>query len=136
MRRYLLDTNMAGDYMNGRNGVHERCRDLSRRGSTIGICIPVLGELYYGVEKSSTRDRNLQELRRTLPSWRIWPYTQTAAERFGAILAHLVRVGRPMQKIDIMIGAIALDLGNCIVASSDSDLLAIPGLTVENWTLS
>jgi hypothetical protein len=27
----------------------------------------------------------------------------------------------------------ALSLGNCTVVSADSDLLAIPRLTVENW---
>jgi len=136
MKRYLLDTNMAGDYMNRRNGAYGRARELASRGNVIGICVPVLGELHYGVENSATRERNLAELHRTIPSWRIWPYTESAAERFGVIAAHLVRVGRPMQKIDIMIGAIALDLGNCTVVSADSDLLSIPGLTVENWTLS
>jgi tRNA(fMet)-specific endonuclease VapC len=40
-----------------------------------------------------------------------------------------------MQQIDIQIAAIALSLGNCTVISTDSDLLAIPGLSVENWEL-
>ena len=38
-----------------------------------------------------------------------------------------------MQQIDIQIAAIAITLGNCTVVSTDSDLTAIPGLTVENW---
>jgi tRNA(fMet)-specific endonuclease VapC len=38
-----------------------------------------------------------------------------------------------MQQIDIMIAAIACELRNCVVVSSDSDLSAIPGLRVENW---
>jgi tRNA(fMet)-specific endonuclease VapC len=38
-----------------------------------------------------------------------------------------------MQQIDIQVAAIALSLGNCTVVSSDSDLAAVPGLTVENW---
>jgi tRNA(fMet)-specific endonuclease VapC len=32
-----------------------------------------------------------------------------------------------------MIDAIALSLGNATVVTMDSDLAAIPGLTVENW---
>ena len=40
-----------------------------------------------------------------------------------------------MQAVDIMIAAIALSLGDCTVVSTDSDLLAVPGLTVENWEL-
>jgi tRNA(fMet)-specific endonuclease VapC len=33
----------------------------------------------------------------------------------------------------VQIAAIALTLGNCTVVSTDSDLSAVPGLTVENW---
>ena len=29
--------------------------------------------------------------------------------------------------------AIALSLGNCTVVSADGDLVAVPGLAVENW---
>ena len=50
------------------------------------------------------------------------------------LLAELARLGRPMQTIDIQIAAIALTLGNCIVVSADSDLSAVPGLSVEHWT--
>jgi len=32
-----------------------------------------------------------------------------------------------------MIAAIAKTLGDCSVVSTDSDLLAVPGLNVENW---
>lgn len=42
-------------------------------------------------------------------------------------------MGRPMQQVDIQIAAIALALGNCTVVSGDSDLRAIPGLTIEDW---
>jgi hypothetical protein len=33
----------------------------------------------------------------------------------------------------MQIGAIARTLPNCIVVSNDADLLAISGITVENW---
>ena len=38
-----------------------------------------------------------------------------------------------MGQNDIMIATIALSLGNTTVVMMDSDLAAIPGLTVENW---
>ena len=40
-----------------------------------------------------------------------------------------------MQVVDMMIAAISLTLGNCTVVSADSDLGAVPGLRVENWTV-
>ena len=39
-----------------------------------------------------------------------------------------------MQVPDLQIAAIALTLGDCVVVSKDSDLRAVPGLTVEDWS--
>jgi tRNA(fMet)-specific endonuclease VapC len=63
----------------------------------------------------------------------LWPYEKKAAHEYGRIFAELQRMGRPMQQIDMQIAAIALTMGNTVVVSGDSDLCAIPGLTVENW---
>lgn len=134
MRRYLLDTNLAGALIEKRGKTPDRVREARRQGARIGIGIPVLAELYYGVEFSASRDRNLERLHRALASLTIWPFDEKAAAEFGRLRAELRRRGRPMQVIDIMIAAIALSLGNCTVVSADSDLLAVPGLTVEDWT--
>ncbi|HEV3259642.1 MAG TPA: type II toxin-antitoxin system VapC family toxin [Gemmataceae bacterium] len=134
MRRYLLDTNMAGDLIEKRGKAPERAREARRTGGRIGIGMPVLAELYYGVEFSASRDKNLQRLRRALSGLTIWPFDEKAAAEFGRLRAILRRRGRPMQVIDIMLAATALSLGNCSVVSADSDLLAVPGLTVENWS--
>ncbi|OWK43102.1 type II toxin-antitoxin system VapC family toxin [Fimbriiglobus ruber] len=68
-----------------------------------------------------------------LPAWKLWPFDEDAAFEYGRLHAELLRLGRPMQVIDIMIAAIALTLGNTTVVTKDSDLAAVPGLTVENW---
>jgi tRNA(fMet)-specific endonuclease VapC len=132
-RHYLLDTGIAQDYQAGRNGVRERAIEYRQSGQRIGICVPVLGELWSGVECSSSRERNLESLRQAVATLRIWPYTSEAAEEFGRIFAQMKRSGRIIQQIDMQIGAIARTLPNCVVVSKDSDILAIPGLTVENW---
>ena len=133
MTRYLLDTGIAGHFINNRHGVRQRAKDETKRGNRIGICVPVLGELYYGAENSASRDRALRELRAALPLLRIWPFDQACAEEYGRLAAGLKRIGRPMQQIDIQLAAVALTLGNCTVVTTDSDLAAVPGLSVENW---
>jgi tRNA(fMet)-specific endonuclease VapC len=131
--RYLLDTGIAQEFI-GRNAkVVQRVDDARHAGNRIGICTPVLGELWSGVEGSISRDRNLHRLRLALSRLVVWPYTNEAAEQFGRVFAELRRIGRPMQQIDIMVAAIAFALGNCTVVSKDTDLAAIPGLEVENW---
>ena len=133
MRRYLLDTGIAQQFINRRHGVRDRVDEERHLGHRIGICVPVLGELWAGIEGSTSRDRNEVRLRRALSRLVVWPYTNEAAASFGRVFAELRRIGRPMQQIDVQIAAIALTLANCTVVSADSDLAAVPGLTVENW---
>ena len=135
MRRFLLDTGIAQDFINDRRGVRERADAERYKGNRVGICTPVLGELWSGVEGSGTRDRNLQILRHGLSRLRIWPYDEAAAAEFGRLFAKLRKIGRTMQQIDVQVAAIAITLGNCVVVSSDSDLAAVAELTVENWAL-
>jgi tRNA(fMet)-specific endonuclease VapC len=133
MKKYLLDTGIAQDFVNRRHGVQERADEERHRGNRIGICVPVLGELWSGIEGSISRDRNAQRLRHALSRLIVWPYTDAAAEEFGRIFAELRRLGRPMQQIDIQVAAIAFTLDNTVVVTTDSDLAAVPRLTVENW---
>jgi tRNA(fMet)-specific endonuclease VapC len=134
MRRFLLDTGSAADYIHRRHGIYERACEAVKDGHRVGIGLPVLAELWYGVENSSSRDRNAQRLRRVLPDLIVWPFTEQAAEEYGRIAAELRRVGRPIGAIDMLIAAIALTLGKTTVVSADSDLSTVPGLSVENWS--
>ena len=131
--RDLLDTGIAQEFI-GRNAkVVQRMDGARRAGNRIGICTPVLGELWSGVERKHLPRQESSSPASTLSRMVIWPYTNEAAEQFGRVFAELRRIGRPMQQIDIMVAAIAFALGNCTVVSKDTDLAAIPGLEVENW---
>jgi tRNA(fMet)-specific endonuclease VapC len=74
-------------------------------------------------------------LQASLSALRLWPFDESAAFVYGRVYAELLNVGRPRQVIDVMIAAIALSLGNCVVVTKDSDLADVPGLTVENWAV-
>ncbi len=134
MRRFLLDTKPAQDFNNNRHGVRQRADEERHRGNRIGICVPVLGELWAGIEGSDSREKYLHRLRHGLSQLLLWPYDETAAAEYGRIFTELKRQGRPMQQVDIQIAAIAFAIGNCTVISGDSDFAAIPGLAVEDWT--
>ncbi len=129
-----MDSGPASDFVNRRRAVYERARQAAREGDRVGICTPVLGELWAGVCASATRDRNEQRLIRRLADLVMWPYDEAAAHEFGRLFAELRDLGRPMQQIDVQIAAVALSLGNCTVVTKDTDFAAIPGLAVEDWS--
>ena len=133
MRRYLLDTGIMGDLINRRLGVAEKVEETRRRGDRVGTCWPVAGELWFGLEGSATRERNLQRLIRTLNQLTKWPFEDEAARHFGRLRQELRRVGRAMSVVDMQLAAIAFALGNCTVVIKDGDLSAVPELQVENW---
>lgn len=134
MRKYLLDTGVASDFINRRNRVYELARELVRGGARIGITVPILGELWGGVELSRTRERNVAILRQHVCEFVVWPYTDLAAEEFGRLYAELRRKGRPIQQIDLQIAAVARTLPNCTLVTKDSDFQAIEGLKLIDWT--
>jgi tRNA(fMet)-specific endonuclease VapC len=133
-RRKLLDTGPAFDFLFKRRGVDVRVEEARRGGAKVGICGPVLAEIVGGLEASGSREASWPIARRRLGMLVCWPFDNQAAYEYGRIFAELKRRGRVMQQVDMMIAAIALTLGNCTVVTGDSDLAAVPGLTVENWT--
>lgn len=132
LTRFLLDSGILNDFISNRNGVREKALLESRRGNYIGIGIPVLAEIIYGIEFGENRDRNMRSLKSSLPYLKLWPFDKEAAFEYGRLYAELRRNGRPMQVIDIMIASIAKTLGNCVVVTKDSDFAAIPDLPLAN----
>lgn len=133
-RRFLLDAGPAQDFLQSRDPVFSRAKSEYRKGAKIGICLPTLGELRAGIELSNSRDVNMERLQRGLSDLLLWPFDQKAAEEYGRVYATLRRIGRPMQHIDMQVAAVALALGDCTVVTVDSDLFAVPGLSVTDWS--
>ena len=133
MRRFLLDTGVASEYIFRRGSVYVRARSEVANGNKVGICVPILGELFAGAEYSASRVRNRQRLVHQVSDLVEWPFDRNAAEEYGRLFAQLRRTGRPMPQIDIQIAAVALTLPHCTLVTRDSDFAAIPALLVESW---
>lgn len=135
MKRYIFDTGAFTDLVNRRSPAYDRVRAVLADGHKVGVCPPILGEFYAGLELSDNPTRSHQLLHTTMRLVIIWPYDLAAAAMFGRIFATLRRLGRPMQQVDIQLAAVALTLGRTTVVSRDSDLRAVPGLDVEDWSI-
>ena len=55
MRRFILDTGIAGLYLDRKRGVFERAEAENAHGNRIGIAAPVLAELAFRAEGSPPR---------------------------------------------------------------------------------
>jgi tRNA(fMet)-specific endonuclease VapC len=133
VRRFLLDTGIAGLYLDRTRGVFERAMVEVTAGNRVGVAGPVVGELAFRAEGSAKREQNLLRLREALGVWRVWLADIPAELEYGRIAFGPKTLGRPIGQNDITIAAIAFALGNTTVVSMDGDLAAVPGLTVENW---
>ena len=133
MTRFLLDTGIAGLYLDRKRGVFERAAAELAQGNRVGIAAPVLAELAFRAEGSPLRDKNILRLRQALGVWRLWLIDAEGAFEYGRLAFGLRKAGRLMGQNDIMIAAVAMALGNTTVVTMDGDLAAVPGLIVENW---
>ena len=75
MRRYMFDTGSANDWIDRNGATRERAIRAVRDGHMLGICTPVLAELWSGVEYSQSRDANIPRLRHALAQLTEWPLT-------------------------------------------------------------
>jgi tRNA(fMet)-specific endonuclease VapC len=133
MRRFIFDAGIAALHLDRKRRVFERAAAEVARGNRVGVAVPVLAELTFRAEGSPRREQNLLRLRQAPDVWKLWLVDVAAAFEYGRIAFELKTIGRPMGQNDIMIAAIALSLGNTTVVTMDTDLSAVPGLTVENW---
>jgi tRNA(fMet)-specific endonuclease VapC len=129
---YLIDTNHLGAATTT-TPVRRRLAELRRKGARIGTCVPVLCELEAGIHQVRNPARSRQQLDRLLHQILVWPIDRTTAHIYGELYTDLRRRGRVLSQVDMMLAALALQLGLTLV-TTDSDFAALPDLKREDWT--
>jgi tRNA(fMet)-specific endonuclease VapC len=126
--RILLDTNIVIALFAEDSSVRERVRQAEE------VFLPsiVLGELYYGAQRSAKVQANLSridELAATVP---VLPCDIDVAKQYGLIKNYLRARGRPLPENDIWVAAIARQHA-LFLASRDLHFKEIDGLQLESW---
>ena len=129
---YLLDTNIVTAILKRNENINNKLKEVSRQGEEIFIsCIT-----YYEIKRGllyANATRQLSDLNQLIQSYNIlWLDSIEIIERACEIHANLKLRGRPIQDADILIVATAITR-ELILVSNDSDMLRVPGVTVENW---
>jgi tRNA(fMet)-specific endonuclease VapC len=130
--RYLLDTNVCVDYLNGRYpSVTERIRRSSP--ADLSISSIVVAELRYGADRSSSRHRNHRRLDVLTAEITCVDFDLEAASTYGKVRAALEAGGSPIGANDMLIAAHALSLGVVLVTDNLREFERVEGLEIESW---
>ena len=98
-----------------------------------GISVVVLGELEWGVRRSTRVRENQASLQQWLAAIAVAQMDDEVARRYGQLRADLQRIGRPIGPNDLWVAAHALALGLPLITNNLSEFERVPGLLAETW---
>nr|VFJ46231.1 MAG: tRNA(fMet)-specific endonuclease VapC [Candidatus Kentron sp. DK] len=126
--KYLLDTNIVIALFANDTVV------VGKIGKVENIFIPsvVIGELFYGAEKSSRPEGNSERIQRFVSDNVILDCNARIAQLYGKIKNSLRGKGRPIPENDIWIAATAF-WHDLILVSRDKHFEAVEDLRFEIW---
>ena len=130
--KYLLDTNVWVDYLNGQYpGVTRRIQ----RCPPEDICCSsiVIAELRYGADKSQNKVANHAKLDVLTAEIQCLDFDLEAATAFGRVRVALEEAGRVIGPYDMLIAAHALSRQLILVTDNVGEFSRVKDLEVENW---
>ncbi len=126
--RYLLDTNIVIALF----ADDSRVLDHLQKADETFIPNVVIGELYYGAQKSARVTENMERIGKFVAKSAILACDEETAAKYGEVKHKLRQKGRPIPENDIWIAALALQ-HSLILVTRDAHFNEVDGLTVENW---
>jgi tRNA(fMet)-specific endonuclease VapC len=132
MTRYLLDTNIC-IYLIKKHPPEVLARFQQIQLKQLHIPTITLFELYYGIEKNNSQQRNLAALENFITPLTIVDFTLDAAKKAAKIRNHLQKQGTPIGAYDIQIAAIAIALNMTLLTNNTREFERVKGLKLENW---
>jgi tRNA(fMet)-specific endonuclease VapC len=126
--KFLLDTNIVVAFFAGEESLHERFRDVG----PLVLCVPVLGELFFGATKSNQMATNLQRLADLYNNITVVDCLLNTARVYGYVKHELQSAGRPIPENDLWIAAIAIE-HDLILVTRDAHFSVVPNLKTERW---
>ena len=126
--RYLLDTNVVIALFAGDENVANHLKDANE------IFVPsiVIGELYYGAQKSEQVQANVQRIDEFVGENVILVCDAETGKKYGEIKDRLRQKGRPIPENDIWIAALGMQY-DLILITRDGHFEEIEELKLETW---
>lgn len=133
--RFLLDTNVCIDFLNGRFPlVAERIREHDP--DDLVLSSIVVAELRYGAQKSQRQKENHQKLDLLFNEVGIIEFDEGAAQVFGIIRTVLEVRGTPIGPFDMLIAAHARSRDLTLVSDNTKEFSRVDDIKLENWRVA
>lgn len=126
--RFLLDTNIVIAIFANDASV----KDSLEKAEEVFVPIIVLGELYYGAQKSSRTKTNIARINEFAETSSVLTCNTETSRQYGEIKNSLRLKGQPIPENDIWIAAIAKQYGMTLV-SRDDHFEEINDLVTMTW---
>jgi len=128
---HLLDTNICSAYLRGNSGLPHR---FIQYGGGLAMPTIVLAELYTWAFRRPQPQRALDDLANDLlPNLTVLDFDAVCARQFGEVRALMLSIGRVVNPLDVMIGAVALVHDLTLVTHNVKDFKNIPDLRIVDW---
>lgn len=128
----ILDTSFLIDVLRGRDEVTDWERKLDDTGGGIVTAISVM-ELWEGIHLADSTDAEQERVGELLRGLTHAALDQARAMAAGEINAKLLEDGESIDIEDVMIAAIALDLGEPLLTRNAQHFERVPGLKIETY---
>lgn len=125
---YLLDTNAAVAILNLDTAIDR----LIERSPLVSVSIITLGELYFGAEKSTRMEQNIQKIEVLVARMGVIGCDGATSRLYGQILATLRRKGRPIPQNDVWIAATTIQHRLTLI-TRDAHFAEVNDLVTETW---
>lgn len=99
------------------------------------MCVSVVsyGELVYGAEKSKSVEKNLKTVHEIKDIFPLADITSDIMDVFGSIKAHVQKIGKTSDDMDLLIAATAIANEMTLVTHNTKHFEHIPNLKLTDW---
>jgi tRNA(fMet)-specific endonuclease VapC len=132
LKRYLIDTNIAIYFLNGKFGLKEKINSISPK--CIFISEITLAELKYGIENSDRIEENRLILKKFLLDIEILPIYQSI-DLYAKEKARLKKQGKPIDDFDLLIAVTSITHNLVMVTKNTKHFKNVDQIVLEDWTI-
>ena len=99
----------------------------------VAVSSITLAELFYGVNKSNFKEKNLDALQEFLLPLEILYFDESDAFIYGKVRTELENMGKPIGSMDLLIASQALAKNLTLISNNISEFERIKELSLQNW---